>query len=117
MRSIKGLLDAGVSLQRVRRAFDHLRANGLEQALGQGLVADGAMLLARDDAHGVVVDTLRKGQLVFFEILDGVASRAPASVLHFERDRDALQRAIRSAERDLRPARARRADPRAARQA
>lgn len=105
MRSIKALLDAGVSLQRVRRAFDLLRENGLERALGQGLLPDGQKLLARDEEQGIVIDTLRRGQLVFFEILEEVAERVPATVHSFERDRDALHRAIRSAERDLRPRR------------
>jgi DNA-binding transcriptional MerR regulator len=105
MRSIKCLVDEGVSLQKIRRAFELLKKHGLEDELGRGLKAHGEMLLVGDPHNGVVMDTLRQGQLVFFEVVEHVADEVPASVLDFAKDRETLHRAIRSAERELLPRR------------
>jgi DNA-binding transcriptional MerR regulator len=64
LKVVKSLLDAGVSLQRARRAVDCLR-----EGLGQDLAATSLVLtpagsvLARSD--GEIVDLLRGGQGVF----------------------------------------------------
>jgi DNA-binding transcriptional MerR regulator len=64
LKVIKSLLDAGVSLQRARRAVDCLR-----EGLGQDLAAtslvltDSGSVLAHSD--GEIVDLLRGGQGVF----------------------------------------------------
>lgn len=105
MRSIKCLVDEGVSLQKIRRAFEQLKKHGLEGELGRGLNAHGEMLLIGDPEHGVVMDTLRQGQLVFFEVVEHVAGEVPDNLVDFAKDRETLQRAIRSAERDLLPKR------------
>jgi DNA-binding transcriptional MerR regulator len=94
LKVIKSLLDAGVSLQRARRAVDCLR-----EGLGQDLAAASLVLtpagsvLARSD--GEIVDLLRGGQGVFNIVplgavvddlaaeivaLDGSAASAPPKI-------------------------------------
>jgi DNA-binding transcriptional MerR regulator len=70
LRVIKNLLDTGVSLQRVRRAVDHLQSMDRPIA-GVTLMSDGKGVY---EAHSpqAVVDLLRKGQGVFAIAVDRV---------------------------------------------
>ncbi len=70
LRVIKRLLDAGVSLQRVRTAVDYLREMDLP-ASGVTLFSDGKGVY---EAHSpeAVVDLLKKGQGVFAIVVDKV---------------------------------------------
>jgi len=81
LKVIKSLLDAGVALQRARRAVDCLR-----EGLGQDLPATSLVLtgegsvLARSD--GEVVDLLRGGQGVFNIVpLSGVIEDLHAEIV------------------------------------
>jgi DNA-binding transcriptional MerR regulator len=70
LRVIKNLLDTGVSLQRVRRAVDHLQS--MERPIARvTLMSDGKGVY---EAHSpqAVVDLLRKGQGVFAIAVDRV---------------------------------------------
>jgi DNA-binding transcriptional MerR regulator len=70
LRVIKSLLDTGVSLQRVRRAVEHLQS--MERPIaGVTLMSDGRGVY---EAHSpqAVVDLLRKGQGVFAIAVDRV---------------------------------------------
>ncbi|MGQ0743878.1 MAG: MerR family transcriptional regulator [Acidimicrobiales bacterium] len=61
LKVIKGLLDAGVSLQSARRAVDFLRINLGEEIANASLVLSGrSPLLVRSD--GDLVDLVRQGQ-------------------------------------------------------
>jgi DNA-binding transcriptional MerR regulator len=80
LRVIKNLLDTGVSLQRVRKAVDHLQS--MERPLTEvTLMSDGQGVY---EAHSpdAVIDLLRQGQGVFAIALDRVW--------------DDLERAVRS---------------------
>ena len=70
LRVIKKLLDTGVSLQRVRKAVDHLRSMK-RRPHGVTLMSDGRGVY---EAHSpeAVIDLLRKGQGVFAIALDQV---------------------------------------------
>jgi DNA-binding transcriptional MerR regulator len=70
LRVIKSLLDTGVSLQRVRRAVEHLQDMDRPVA-GVTLMSDGRGVY---EAHSpeAVVDLLRKGQGVFAIAVDRV---------------------------------------------
>jgi DNA-binding transcriptional MerR regulator len=70
LRVIKKLLDTGVSLQRVRRAVEHLQAMK-RRPNGVTLMSDGRGVY---EAHSpeAVIDLLRKGQGVFAIALDQV---------------------------------------------
>jgi DNA-binding transcriptional MerR regulator len=70
LRVIKNLLDTGVSLQRVRKAVDHLQS--MDRPIsGVTLMSDGKGVY---EAHSpqAVVDLLRKGQGVFAIAVDRV---------------------------------------------
>jgi DNA-binding transcriptional MerR regulator len=72
LRVIKNLLDTGVSLQRVRKAVEHL--GSLDRPLtGVTLMSDGNGVY---EAHSpeAVVDLLRQGQGVFAIAVDRVAA-------------------------------------------
>jgi DNA-binding transcriptional MerR regulator len=64
LKVIKSLLDAGVSLQRARRAVDCLREGlGQDLAASSLVLTDTGSVLARSD--GEIVDLLHGGQGVF----------------------------------------------------
>jgi DNA-binding transcriptional MerR regulator len=98
LRVIKRLLDAGVTLQRVREVVDELRRRGRSLA-DVTLVADEASVYAvEDDAQ--VVDVLRRGQGVFaialgpiVDELRGEVTAFPSEPLTVETDEAATEAA------------------------
>ncbi len=71
LKVIKRLLDAGVSLQQVRAAIDHLRARGVDDLTEVTLMSDGVSVYecTSDDE---VIDLLKGGQGLFGIALGGV---------------------------------------------
>ena len=61
LRSIKDLLDTGVSLQKVRVALEFLRENLGEDPEGMNLVSDGDNIIACN-SDSELVDVLKQGQ-------------------------------------------------------
>lgn len=85
---VRSLLEAGLSLQRVRRAVDHLAEIG-DDLTDLRLVSDGSTVFAcRDD--GEVLDALGHGQLALFVSVDAVASEVEAEVRRFSDERAAF---------------------------
>ncbi len=78
LRVIKQLLDTGVSLQRVRKAVDHLKEMG-EPASGATLFSNGKGVWQTHSPEAVV-DLLRKGQGVFAIAVDKVWSDVEGSI-------------------------------------
>ena len=78
LKLIKNLLDAGVSLQRVREAISYLRELGHDLA-GVTLVSDGKSIYACTSPDQVV-DLLRRGQGVFGIAIDPVLEELRGSV-------------------------------------
>lgn len=70
LRIIKKLLDTGISLQRVRRAVDHLRVSR-RPAHGVTLFSDGTRIYEAESPEAVV-DLLAQGQGVFAIAVDKV---------------------------------------------
>jgi DNA-binding transcriptional MerR regulator len=103
LKVVKSLLDGGMSLQRVRRAFEYLRRNaGLEEELSMlKLVTDGQSIFKICKTDGEILDALREGQMTFFVALDKVAAQVDADVSEFIRDRDQFVRTLRTAEQEL----------------
>jgi DNA-binding transcriptional MerR regulator len=101
LRVVKSLLDGGMSLQRVRRAWDYLnRKAKLDQHLAEvKLVTDGQSIFKVARKEGEVLDALRKGQLAFFVAIDEIAQSVQGGVTQFREDRDRFIRALREAER------------------
>ncbi|HPU13891.1 MAG TPA: MerR family transcriptional regulator [Aeromicrobium sp.] len=71
LKIIKRLLDAGVSLQQIRIAIDHLRERGTEDLTQVTLMSDGASVYECRSADEVI-DLLQGGQGVFGIAIGGV---------------------------------------------
>ncbi|MFS0885367.1 MerR family transcriptional regulator [Aeromicrobium sp. 179-A 4D2 NHS] len=71
LKIIKRLLDAGVSLQQIRTAIDHLRERGTEDLTQVTLMSDGASVYECRSANEVI-DLLQGGQGVFGIAIGGV---------------------------------------------
>jgi DNA-binding transcriptional MerR regulator len=99
LRVVRSLLDSGMSLQRVRRAWDFLnRRAGLERHLSEvKLVTDGQSIFKICRRDGEVLDALREGQLAFFVAIDDIASNVRTNVTQFREDRERFVRALREA--------------------
>ena len=71
LKVIKRLIDAGISLQQIRTAIDHLRARGVNDLSEVTLMSDGVTVFecTSDDE---VIDLLKGGQGVFGIALGGV---------------------------------------------
>ncbi len=80
LKVIKGLLDAGVSLQQARRAIEYLRHHLGEDIATASLVINGAgSVLVRTD--GELVDLVRRGQGVLSIVaLGGVKEELDAAI-------------------------------------
>lgn len=79
LRIIKKLLDAGVSLQRVRKAVDFLKDHLKKSPQGLTLMSDGSRIYAFESPDEVF-DLLQKGQGVFGIAVDKVWSDLEGSV-------------------------------------
>lgn len=100
LKVVKALLEGGMSLQKVRRAYKYLRDKaGLEEHLaGIKLITDGQSIfeVARND--GEVLDALRQGQMAFFLALDEITRKLDRSVAEFLHDREEFVQTLRAAE-------------------
>jgi DNA-binding transcriptional MerR regulator len=85
LRVVASLLDAGLSLARIRRAVQYLVESGDDPA-ALSLVTDGDTVWAcRDD--GQILDALRHGQVALFVGLDRVTADVAAEVHAFDAER------------------------------
>jgi DNA-binding transcriptional MerR regulator len=108
LKVIKRLIDAGISLQQIRTAIEHLRARGVDDLTQVTLMSDGVSVFecTSDDE---VIDLLRGGQGVFGIALGGVwrdiegtlselpAERAEAEPVEHEHDELSQRRRARIA--------------------
>lgn len=103
LRVIRSLLDNGMSLQRVRRAWDYLRRNAaMDSHLAEvKLVTDGSTIFAVAHDENEVLDALRQGQLAFFVAIDEITRSVAEDVSHFELDRAAFLELIRRSEDEV----------------
>jgi DNA-binding transcriptional MerR regulator len=103
LRVVKSLLDNGMSLQRVRRAWDYLRREGdMESHLSEvKLVTDGQSIFQVSSDDGELLDALRQGQLAFFVAIDEITREVEEDVTHFELDRDNFLTMLRRVEEDV----------------
>lgn len=104
LRVVKSLLDGGMSLQRVRRAYGFLRRNAeLETHLSEvKLITDGQSIFKVARREGEILDALRQGQMAFFVAIDEIVRSVDEEVSEFEQDRSQFVRALRGAERQVR---------------
>jgi DNA-binding transcriptional MerR regulator len=103
LRVVRSLLDNGMSLQRVRRAWDYLRREGeMEDHLAEvKLVTDGLTIFQVSSDEGELMDALRQGQLAFFVAIDEIAREVEEDVTRFELDRSRFLDMLRRVEDDI----------------
>lgn len=103
LRVVRGLLDNGMSLQRVRRAWDYLRRNASmdEHLAAVKLVTDGSTIFAVTHDEGEILDALRQGQLAFFVAIDEIARSVEEDVTRFELDRTYFLELLRRSEDEI----------------
>ncbi|MCL1595572.1 MAG: MerR family transcriptional regulator [Actinomycetia bacterium] len=104
LRVVKSLLDNGLSIQRVRRAWDYLRRTGDmdEQLSTIKLVTDGQTIFAVAHNDAELLDALRQGQLAFFVKIDEIAQDVEDDVTKFELDRESFRSMLATVEDDVR---------------
>ena len=103
LRVVRSLLDNGMSLQRVRRAWDYLRREGdMEGHLAEvKLVTDGHSIFRVSNDDGELMYALRQGQLAFFVAIDEITREVEEDVTNFELDRDRFLGMLRTVEEDV----------------
>ena len=99
LKVVKSLLDNGMSLQRVRRAWEYLnRRAKLDKHLSEvQLITDGVSIFKIARRNVEIIDALREGQLAFFVAIDEIATGVEVKVGQFKEDRDRFVRALREA--------------------
>lgn len=85
LKVIKSLLDAGVSLQRIRAALEFVREGGLSLR-NLTLLSDGTKVYALDD-NQQVIDLLGRGQGVFAIAVEPVYQAVEAEVTRLPAER------------------------------
>lgn len=103
LRVVRALLDNGMSVQRVRRAWGYLRRNADfdEQLSSVRLVSDGRSIFHVSDDESEILDALREGQLAFFGTIDHVAREVEDDITRFELDREQFLEILRRVEDDV----------------
>ncbi len=102
LKMVCALLDAGMSLQQVRRAFTYLRKKErLEEHLSAvKLMSDGASIYEVGNSEGIY-DALREGQMAFFTTIDELVKNADGRVPGYLYDRERFIAALNEVEVNL----------------
>ena len=103
LRVVKSLLDNGMSVQRVRRAWDYLRRTAeMDRHLAEvRLVTDGQTIFRIAENDLELLDALRQGQLAFFVAINEIARSVEDDVTRFELDRERFLEMLRRVEDDV----------------
>jgi len=103
LKVVKSLLDHGMSLQRVRRAYGYLRKRAaLDDHLSEvKLVTDGQSIFKVCRNDGELLDALKEGQLAFFIAIDEIAAGVDGRVAEYLYDREEFVTALRRVEETL----------------
>jgi DNA-binding transcriptional MerR regulator len=103
LRVVRSLLDNGMSVQRVRRAWDYLRRNAdMDSHLSEvKLVTDGNTIFRVASGDDELLDALREGQLAFFVAIDSITRAVEEDITRFELDRDSFLEILRRVEDDV----------------
>jgi DNA-binding transcriptional MerR regulator len=103
LKCVRALLVGGMSLQRVRRAFDYLRRKaGLSEHLSEvKLVTDGVSIFKVCRNDGEILDALREGQMAFFLAIDEIAHAVDGTVSEYLYDREEFIHALKRVETEV----------------
>jgi DNA-binding transcriptional MerR regulator len=107
LKVIKRLLDAGVSLQPIRTAVQHLRARGTDGLIRVALMSDGASVY-ECTSNDEVIDLLQGGQGVFGIAIGGVWREIEGTLSELPSERTAEDESGHHADDELAARRARR---------
>ncbi len=88
LKVVKRLLDAGISLQQIRTAIDHLRARGVQDLTQVTLMSDGVSVY-ECISNEEIIDLVRGGQGVFAIALGGVWHELEGSLAELPTERAA----------------------------
>lgn len=103
LRVVKGLLDNGMSVQRVRRAADYLRRNAeLDDTLATvKLVTDGVSIFQVVGDEEQLLDALKEGQMAMFVAIDEITQEVEEDVTLFELDKARFLDVLHRSEDDI----------------
>ena len=103
LRVVKGLLDNGMSVQRVRRAADYLRRNAdLDETLaGVTLVTDGVSIFQVIEGQDELLDALKEGQMAMFVAIDEITQEVEEDISLFELDKARFLDILHRSEEDV----------------
>lgn len=103
LRVVKGLLDNGMSVQRVRRAADYLRRNAeLDDTLATvKLVTDGVSIFQVVGDDEQLLDALKEGQMAMFVAIDEITQEVEEDVTLFELDKARFLDVLHRSEDDI----------------
>ena len=103
LRVVRSLLDNGMSIQRVRRAWDYLRRTAdMDGHLAEvKLITDGHSIFAVATDEDELLDALRQGQLAFFVAINEITQTVEDDVTKFELDRERFLEMLRRVEDDV----------------
>ena len=104
---VKRLLDAGISLQQIRTAVQHLRERGTDDLTRVTLMSDGASVY-ECTSNDEVIDLLQGGQGVFGIAIGGVWREIEGTLSELPSERTAAEGAAPVAGDELAARRARR---------
>jgi len=96
LRTVVGMLNRGISLQKIRRTLEFLRRReeGSRPLAECKLITDGSTIFEICDRPQQVLDTLRKGQIAFCIALDGIVEELEDRLVEFKRDRAEFMRRL-----------------------
>jgi DNA-binding transcriptional MerR regulator len=103
LRVVKSLLDNGMSVQRVRRAWDYLRRSGdMDRHLAEvQLVSDGQTIFQVGSGESELIDALREGQMAFSVAINEITLEVAEDVTRFELDRERFLEMLRRVDEDV----------------
>jgi DNA-binding transcriptional MerR regulator len=107
LKIIKRLLDAGISLQQIRTAVQHLRERGTDDLTRVTLMSDGASVY-ECTSNDEVIDLLQGGQGVFGIAIGGVWREIEGTLSELPSERTAEDESGHHADDELAARRARR---------
>jgi DNA-binding transcriptional MerR regulator len=90
LRTIIGMLQKGVSLQKIRKTLAYLREHtDYSRPLAEcKLVTDGSTVFEICDDPTSILDTLRRGQVALCIALDGISEELTARLVEMNQDRE-----------------------------
>lgn len=103
MKVICSLLERGMSLQRIRRAYDYLgrKANLKEHLSTVSLVSDGKSIFQLYKNDNELIDLLKEGQLAFYFTIDAATETEGGRNIGHLYDRAEFVEDLRAAEKEL----------------